>query len=55
LVTSKATLAAVGPAVTIWAAVTFIVAIGCYFGIEKRNKSIEEIDAMVHIPQKKDV
>ena len=55
LVTPKATLAAVGPAVTLWAAVTFIVAIGCYFGIETRNKSIEEIDTMVNIPEKKGV
>jgi len=51
LVTPKATLDAVGPAVTLWAAVTLIVAIGCYFGIETRNKSIEEIDTMVHIPK----
>jgi len=55
LVTPKATLAAVGPAVTLWAAVTFIVAIGCYFGIETRNKSIEEIDTMVNMPEKKGV
>jgi len=55
LVTPKATLDAVGPAVTLWAAATFTVAIACYFGIETRNKSIEEIDTMVHIPEKSDV
>jgi len=47
LVTPKATLAALGPAVGLWAAATFTVAVCCYFGIETRNKSIEEIDAMV--------
>ncbi len=47
LVTPKATLAALGPAVGLWAAAALTVAICCYFGIETRNKSIEEIDAMV--------
>ncbi len=55
LVTPKATLDAVGPAVTLWAVATFVVAIGCYFGIETRNKSIEEIDKLVHIPKSKGV
>ena len=50
LVTPKATLEAVGPAVGLWAAATFAVAVACYFGIETGNKSIEEIDTMVHIP-----
>jgi putative MFS transporter len=47
LVTPKATLAAIGPAVGLWAAATLTVAICCYFGIETRNRSIEEIDTMV--------
>ena len=47
LVTPKATLAALGPAIGLWAAAALTVAICCYFGIETRNKSIEEIDAMV--------
>jgi putative MFS transporter len=47
LVTPKATLAAIGPAVGLWAAATFTVAVCCYFGIETSKKSIEEIDTMV--------
>ena len=51
LVTPKATIVAIGPAVGLWALATFAVAVACYFGLETRNKSIEEIDTMVHIPQ----
>jgi hypothetical protein len=47
LVTPKATLAAIGPAVGLWAAATFTVTVCCYFGIETSKKSIEEIDTMV--------
>jgi putative MFS transporter len=47
LVTPKATLNAIGPAVGLWAAATLTVAVCCFFGIETRNKSIEEIDTMV--------
>ena len=55
LITPKATLAALGPAVGLWAAAALTVAICCFFGIETRNKSIEEIDAMVRripVPEK---
>jgi putative MFS transporter len=47
LVTPKATLEAVGPAIGIWAAASLTVAVCCYFGLETRNKSIEEIDELV--------
>jgi len=47
LVTPKATVEAIPRAFSLWAAATLVVAICCYFGVETRKKSIEEIDAMV--------
>jgi putative MFS transporter len=50
LVSPKATLEAIPAAFGLWAAAGVVIMICCYFGVETRNKSIEQIDSMVHIP-----
>jgi putative MFS transporter len=50
LVSPKATIEAIPAAFGLWAAAGVVIVICCYFSVETRNKSIEQIDSMVHIP-----